>query len=97
MNKQVFSCLITPDMLASLKRASEVGNVQFHCLLGPNADPFAGQSEFHDRITSAFNEIANFEQEVRAQVSAIFAKYKLGDHGFGASISVYYNREEDKS
>lgn len=95
MNKQVFSHLITPDRLASLKQASEVGCVQFHRLLAPNADPFAGQNEFHDRITAAFNEVADLEQEVRERVSAIFAKYELGDHGFGASISFYYDRAKD--
>jgi replication fork clamp-binding protein CrfC len=95
MNKQVFSHLITTDMLEGVKRASEVGNLQFHRFLTPNADPFAGQNEFHDRVTAAFNEVAELEQEVCERVSAIFAKYELGDHGFGASISVYYDRAED--
>jgi hypothetical protein len=95
MNKQVFNCIVTPDLFSNIKQASEVGDVQFHRLLTSDADPFSGQDEFHDRLTAAFNEIHDLDQEVRARTSDIFTKYGLGNHGFYAILCLYYDRAKD--
>ena len=95
MNKQIFSALVTADQLDGLKRASAACDVQWHRMVAQNEDPFSGQDELHDRLTAAWNEVADLDQEVRARIAAIFEKHGLGEHGFGGAVVTDYDPKKD--
>lgn len=84
------------EYLSSLKRAQEVGDVQFHRLSADLSQNFRKEDPLYERLVGVFTEIALLDKELEARAEAIFAKYGLGGHGFGASLSVYYAREQDK-
>ena len=50
------------------------------------ADPLAGQSEEHDRLTAAFATLARLDQLVRGIAENIFHAYGLADAGFTAGV-----------
>jgi hypothetical protein len=96
MTRQVFSEVIVEKDLELIKRASEVGAVQFHRNIREVQDPFTGRSDLHDRLTAAFNEVADLDAETQARAAAIFERHGLGGHGFAASVVLAYVREWDK-
>lgn len=84
--------------IASVKRAYEVGGVQFHRLgVDQKADPFLGQNEERDRLARAFEALLRLDQEVQHRAKAIFSANHLGDHGFSASVTFTYDPVRDKA
>lgn len=90
---------VRPLTLRELKRAHDVGDIQFHRLSGDDIcpDPLTGQNEEWDRVVAAFTEIYYLDQQVLQESQAIFAKYGLSEHGFACTIRFHHVPEWDKS
>ena len=80
-----------------IKRAFDVGEVQFHRLNddGEN-DPYLGENEERDRLARAFDALRRLDEEVRHRAEAIFKTNRLAGHGFTGSVHFSYAKEWDK-
>ena len=82
---RLFSQLVTLDQV---KRASAVGEVQFHLLAkgGLVPDPLQGQSAEHDRLTAAFTEVHYLDLRAKAEAAEILTRHGL--EGFEVTLHV---------
>ena len=88
---------MTPERTLTLdlvKRASEVGGVQFH-QLPEGIAPSEGSAE-HNKLAAAFAELRCLEKTLQEQTQALFDKYGLAGHGFAASLHFHYVPQWDK-
>ena len=85
--------------IAMIKRASEVGDVQFHRLGDdvPKADPHLGEDKERDRLARAFDALRRLDEEVRHRAEAIFKANGLAGNGFMGTVHFSYAKEWDQS
>lgn len=81
-----------------VKRASEVGGVQFHQLSGDDfpPGPSQGRSAEHENLVAAFADLRCLEKTLQEQAQALFDKHGLAGHGFAASLHFQYAPQWDK-